>query len=128
VLSFYQSHFLYDIMVNLCPSSQLAITLKFITLSDLLHSILYIIICTISLFFPPFLSTKKFDFPDIDIFACRMLLAAPSEIRKSEYKEDGLPVDVKFPIKHLITRELQVYSFGMSFYFFKKFHIFFLST
>ena len=55
-----------------------------------------------------------------------MLLAAPSEMRKSEFKEDGLPVDVKLPVKHLITRELQVYSlFGMSFYFFKKFHIFF---
>uniref|UniRef100_A0A0R0J477 TATA box binding protein associated factor (TAF) histone-like fold domain-containing protein n=1 Tax=Glycine max TaxID=3847 RepID=A0A0R0J477_SOYBN len=34
---------------------------------------------------------------------------APSEIRKSEYKEDGLPVDVKLPVKHLITRELQLY-------------------
>ncbi|XP_027341337.1 transcription initiation factor TFIID subunit 6-like isoform X2 [Abrus precatorius] len=34
---------------------------------------------------------------------------APSEIRKSEYKEDGLPVDVKLPVKHVITRELQLY-------------------
>ncbi|KAG4920781.1 hypothetical protein GYH30_049443 [Glycine max] len=34
---------------------------------------------------------------------------APSEIRKSEFKEDGLPVDVKLPVKHLITRELQLY-------------------
>ncbi|RDX86218.1 Transcription initiation factor TFIID subunit 6 [Mucuna pruriens] len=34
---------------------------------------------------------------------------APSEIRKSEYKEDMLPVDVKLPVKHLITRELQLY-------------------
>lgn len=37
-----------------------------------------------------------------------MLLAAPSDIRKSEYKEDGLPVDVKLPVKHVITKELQV--------------------
>lgn len=60
---------------------------------------------------------KKFDFPDIDIFAWPVLLAAPSEIRKSEYKEDGLSVDVKLPVKHLITRELQVYTlFGMSFF------------
>ncbi|CAJ1964023.1 unnamed protein product [Sphenostylis stenocarpa] len=34
---------------------------------------------------------------------------APSETRKSEYKEDGLSVDVKLPVKHLITRELQLY-------------------
>ncbi|KAJ1380406.1 TAF6, C-terminal HEAT repeat domain [Sesbania bispinosa] len=34
---------------------------------------------------------------------------APSEIRKSEYKEDGLPVDAKLPVKHVITRELQLY-------------------
>ncbi|KAF1881799.1 hypothetical protein Lal_00014550 [Lupinus albus] len=34
---------------------------------------------------------------------------APSEIRKPEYKEDGLPVDVKLPIKHVITKELQLY-------------------
>jgi len=61
---------------------------------------------------------KKFDFPDLDIFACPVLLAAPSEIRKSEYKEDGLSVDVKLPVKHLITRELQVYTlFGMSFFY-----------
>lgn len=39
-----------------------------------------------------------------------MLLAASSEMRKSEYKEDGLPVDVKLPVKHVITRELQVYT------------------
>lgn len=53
----------------------------------------------------------KFDLPNIDIFICPALLAAPSsEIRKSEYKEDGLSVDVKLPVKHLITRELQVYT------------------
>jgi len=58
---------------------------------------------------------KKFDFLDIDIFVCPVLLAAPPEIRKSEYKEDGLSVDVKLPVKHLITRELQVYtSFDVS--------------
>lgn len=39
-----------------------------------------------------------------------MLLAATPEIRKTEYKEDGLPVDVKLPVKHIITTELQVYT------------------
>ncbi|XP_004500117.1 transcription initiation factor TFIID subunit 6-like isoform X2 [Cicer arietinum] len=34
---------------------------------------------------------------------------APSEIRKTEYKEDALPVDVKLPVKHIITMELQLY-------------------
>ncbi|KAK7288475.1 hypothetical protein RIF29_01935 [Crotalaria pallida] len=33
---------------------------------------------------------------------------APSEMTKSEYKEDGLPVDVKLPVKH-VTKELQLY-------------------
>ncbi|KAE9591191.1 putative transcription factor Hap3/NF-YB family [Lupinus albus] len=31
------------------------------------------------------------------------------EIRKPECKEDGLPVDVKLPVKHVITKELQLY-------------------
>ncbi|KAF7815899.1 transcription initiation factor TFIID subunit 6-like [Senna tora] len=34
---------------------------------------------------------------------------APSETRKSEYKEDGPPVDIKLPVKHVISRELQLY-------------------
>ncbi|KAJ7960844.1 transcription initiation factor TFIID subunit 6-like [Quillaja saponaria] len=34
---------------------------------------------------------------------------APSESRRSEYKEDGLPVDIKLPIKHALSRELQLY-------------------
>ncbi|CAL5202260.1 unnamed protein product [Lathyrus oleraceus] len=34
---------------------------------------------------------------------------ATPEIRKTEYKEDGLPVDVKLPVKHIITTELQLY-------------------
>ncbi|MED6124548.1 hypothetical protein PIB30_059950 [Stylosanthes scabra] len=35
---------------------------------------------------------------------------APTEIRKSsEYREDGLPVDIKLPVKHVITKELQLY-------------------
>ncbi|XLT02502.1 hypothetical protein HN51_051853 [Arachis hypogaea] len=34
----------------------------------------------------------------------------PTEIRKlSEYKEDGIPVDIKLPVKHVITKELQLY-------------------
>ncbi|KAI4307939.1 hypothetical protein L6164_031063 [Bauhinia variegata] len=34
---------------------------------------------------------------------------APSEYRKSEYKEDGIPVDMKLPVKHVVPRELQLY-------------------
>lgn len=67
---------------------------------------------------------KKFDLPDIDLVACPMLLAAPSDVRKSEYKEDGIPVDVKLPVKHLITRELQVDTL-FNILFFKRNSIFF---
>ncbi|PPS15464.1 hypothetical protein GOBAR_AA05115 [Gossypium barbadense] len=35
--------------------------------------------------------------------------AAPSDGKKAEYKEDGLSVDVKLPIKHVLSRELQLY-------------------
>ncbi|OAY55201.1 transcription initiation factor TFIID subunit 6 [Manihot esculenta] len=34
---------------------------------------------------------------------------ASSDGKKSEYKEDGLPVDVKLPVKHVLSRELQLY-------------------
>lgn len=34
--------------------------------------------------------------------------AAPSDGKKAEYKEDGLSVDVKLPVKHVLSRELQV--------------------
>ncbi|KAL5700134.1 Transcription initiation factor TFIID subunit 6 [Ranunculus cassubicifolius] len=36
-------------------------------------------------------------------------LIAPSDHRKSEQKEDGLPVEIKLPIKHVLSRELQLY-------------------
>ncbi|KAJ9182595.1 hypothetical protein P3X46_006575 [Hevea brasiliensis] len=36
-------------------------------------------------------------------------LAASSDGKKSEYKEDGLPVDVKLPVKHVLSKELQLY-------------------
>jgi hypothetical protein len=60
---------------------------------------------------------RKFDFPTIENFACVMFLAASSEIRQIEYKDDALPVDVKLPVKHIITTELQVYtSYGMHYF------------
>ncbi|KAK4491757.1 hypothetical protein RD792_002532 [Penstemon davidsonii] len=36
-------------------------------------------------------------------------LSMPSDNRKSEYKEDGLPIDIKLPVKHVLSRELQLY-------------------
>ncbi|XP_009765069.1 transcription initiation factor TFIID subunit 6-like isoform X1 [Nicotiana sylvestris] len=36
-------------------------------------------------------------------------LAPPADNRKSEYKEDGVPVDLKIPVKHVLSRELQLY-------------------
>ncbi|ERN01668.1 hypothetical protein AMTRI_Chr10g229400 [Amborella trichopoda] len=37
------------------------------------------------------------------------VIVAPSEHKKSEHKEDGLPVDIKLPVKHVLSRELQMY-------------------
>ncbi|XP_028768885.1 transcription initiation factor TFIID subunit 6 [Neltuma alba] len=36
-------------------------------------------------------------------------IEAPFDTRKPDYKEDGLPVDIKLPVKHVISRELQLY-------------------
>ncbi|XP_073302053.1 transcription initiation factor TFIID subunit 6-like isoform X1 [Primulina huaijiensis] len=36
-------------------------------------------------------------------------LAMPSDNTKNDYKEDGLPVDIKLPVKHVLSRELQLY-------------------
>lgn len=36
-------------------------------------------------------------------------LAMPSDNRNTEYKEDGVPVDIKVPVKHVLSRELQLY-------------------
>ncbi|KAL5548503.1 hypothetical protein UlMin_003734 [Ulmus minor] len=36
-------------------------------------------------------------------------LAASSDGKKSESKDDGLPVDIKLPVKHVLSRELQLY-------------------
>ncbi|XP_040948770.1 transcription initiation factor TFIID subunit 6b-like [Gossypium hirsutum] len=35
-------------------------------------------------------------------------IEAPSDGKKAEYKKDGLSVDVKLPVKHVLSRELQV--------------------
>ncbi|XP_052177994.1 transcription initiation factor TFIID subunit 6 isoform X3 [Diospyros lotus] len=37
------------------------------------------------------------------------VIAAPSDNRKPEQKDDGLPVDIKLPVKHVLSRELQLY-------------------
>ncbi|KAK9284593.1 hypothetical protein L1049_023769 [Liquidambar formosana] len=37
------------------------------------------------------------------------VIAAPSDGKKSEQKDDGLPVDIKLPVKHVLSRELQLY-------------------
>ncbi|XP_051126293.1 transcription initiation factor TFIID subunit 6-like [Andrographis paniculata] len=33
----------------------------------------------------------------------------PSDTRKTEFKDDGVPVDIKLPIKHVLSRELKLY-------------------
>lgn len=37
------------------------------------------------------------------------VLATPSDGKKYEQKDDGLPVDLKLPVKHVLSRELQLY-------------------
>ncbi|KAK4341882.1 hypothetical protein RND71_037698 [Anisodus tanguticus] len=37
------------------------------------------------------------------------LAQVPADNRKAEYKEDGVPVDLKIPVKHVLSRELQLY-------------------
>ncbi|PRQ52611.1 putative transcription factor Hap3/NF-YB family [Rosa chinensis] len=37
------------------------------------------------------------------------VLAAPSDGKKYEQKDDGLPVELKLPVKHVLSRELQLY-------------------
>ncbi|XP_057485587.1 transcription initiation factor TFIID subunit 6-like isoform X1 [Actinidia eriantha] len=36
-------------------------------------------------------------------------LAVPSDHKKADYKEDGALVDIKLPVKHVLSRELQLY-------------------
>lgn len=36
-------------------------------------------------------------------------LVLPPDNQKAEYKEDGVPVDLKVPVKHVLSRELQVH-------------------
>ncbi|XP_040248912.1 transcription initiation factor TFIID subunit 6 isoform X1 [Aegilops tauschii subsp. strangulata] len=37
-------------------------------------------------------------------------IAAPTENKRTEHaKDDGLPVDIKLPVKHILSRELQMY-------------------
>ncbi|XVF03740.1 hypothetical protein REPUB_Repub05bG0019700 [Reevesia pubescens] len=37
------------------------------------------------------------------------LVEAQSDGKKAEYKEDGLSIDVKLPVKHVLSRELKLY-------------------
>ncbi|CAI9784118.1 unnamed protein product [Fraxinus pennsylvanica] len=37
------------------------------------------------------------------------VLTVPSDNGKTAYKEDGIPVDIKLPVKHVLSRELQLY-------------------
>ena len=39
------------------------------------------------------------------------LAQLPADNRKAEDKEDGVPVDLKIPVKHVLSRELQVHTY-----------------
>ncbi|CAN1799472.1 Transcription initiation factor TFIID subunit 6 [Linum perenne] len=36
-------------------------------------------------------------------------VSAPADGKRSDLKEDGLPVDIRLPVKHVLSRELQLY-------------------
>ncbi|CAN1221359.1 Transcription initiation factor TFIID subunit 6 [Linum grandiflorum] len=36
-------------------------------------------------------------------------IAMPADGKRSDFKEDGLPVDIRLPVKHVLSRELQLY-------------------
>lgn len=38
-------------------------------------------------------------------------LASPSDNKKAEYKDDDILADIKYPVKHVLSRELQVSSY-----------------
>lgn len=38
------------------------------------------------------------------------VLTAVSDGRRSEYREDGISVDIRLPVKHVLSKELQVHS------------------
>ncbi|XP_047342417.1 transcription initiation factor TFIID subunit 6 [Impatiens glandulifera] len=37
------------------------------------------------------------------------VISTPPDAKKTEQKDDGLPVDIRLPIKHVLSRELQLY-------------------
>ncbi|KAK3404394.1 transcription initiation factor TFIID subunit 6 [Eucalyptus grandis] len=37
------------------------------------------------------------------------VITAPSRVKSQEQKEDALPVDIRLPIRHVLSRELQIY-------------------
>ncbi|KAL1361228.1 transcription initiation factor TFIID subunit 6 isoform X2 [Arachis ipaensis] len=37
------------------------------------------------------------------------VISVPAEAKKNEQKDDNLPVDIKLPVKHVLSRELQLY-------------------
>ncbi|RYR60087.1 hypothetical protein Ahy_A04g017182 isoform A [Arachis hypogaea] len=38
-----------------------------------------------------------------------IVISVPAEAKKNEQKDDNLPVDIKLPVKHVLSRELQLY-------------------
>jgi hypothetical protein len=42
------------------------------------------------------------------------VISAPSDAKKHEQKDENLPVDIKLPVKHVLSRELQVFKIIMS--------------
>lgn len=50
-------------------------------------------------------------FPHLYLSLLFKALASPSDNKKAEYKDDEISADVKYPVKHVLSRELQVPSY-----------------
>lgn len=49
-----------------------------------------------------------------EFFVSSVVITAPSDTKKPEKKDDELPVDIRLPVKHILSRELQVYDLSFS--------------
>lgn len=68
----------------------------------------------------PYWQSKSFSNLYILSFLSTVILP-PSDVKSSEQK-DELPVDIKLPVKHILSRELQVNNFLFAYIILLKFN------
>lgn len=85
-----------------CTSCRQTRTIWLLIGSQSINWRFYALPCTYSLL-SPFRLRINF-FPTV-LFA---VISAPPDVKKPDQNNDGLPVDIKLPVKHVLSRELQV--------------------